>query len=85
MSAAEFQEWVLFYSLHPFDDEHRYHRPAALISQSMAGGKMEEKLKWLKGAAESGIDADLDDQPVPGRYSEADLRTFAALGMPMKG
>lgn len=75
MTYIEFCDWVAFYLEHPFDDEHRYHRPAALIAQSMAGGKMEEKLEWLKGAV---AESDDDDHSL-GRYSEADRRTIAAL------
>jgi len=38
MSADEYQSWMQFFSLYPFDDLHRYHRPAALVSVSMSGG-----------------------------------------------
>ena len=73
MSQAEFQRWFDFYKLYPFDDLHRYHRPAALISRSMSGADIGELLEWLQPrevieAAESG-------------YSEADLNTFKAFGM----
>ena len=59
--------------MHPFDDLHRYHRPAALISRSMSGADIGELIEWLQPrevieAAEIG-------------YSEADLNTFKALGM----
>lgn len=73
MSYAEFCDWVAFHLEHPFDDEHRYHRPAALLSQSMAGGKIEDRLHWLKDAA---VKAE-----VRGRWSKADLETFAAFGV----
>ena len=73
MSLAEFARWAEFYERHPFDDLHRYHRPAALISRSMSGADIGELLEWLQPkeiieAADSG-------------YSEADLNTFKALGM----
>jgi hypothetical protein len=32
--------------LFPFDDEHRYHRPAALIASAW-GGKFKEQLEFL--------------------------------------
>lgn len=32
MSAVEFERWAEFYRANPFDDAHRYHRPAALIA-----------------------------------------------------
>ena len=38
MTEEEFQDWLDFYAMYPFDDFHRIHRPAALVSVSMAGG-----------------------------------------------
>lgn len=38
MTEEEFQDWLDFYAMYPFDDLHRIHRPAALVSVSMAGG-----------------------------------------------
>lgn len=73
MSYVEFCDWVAFYLEHPFDDEHRYHRPAALVAASMATGDMEARLEWLKGSR-VGSDGE-------GQYSEADLKTFAAFGV----
>lgn len=32
MSNAEFERWAAYYRAHPFDDMHRYHRPAALLA-----------------------------------------------------
>lgn len=37
-----------FYSQQPFDDFHRYHRPAALIATSIAGGEIQTRLDWLQ-------------------------------------
>ena len=73
MSQVEFERWFDFYQMHPFDDLHRYHRPAALISRSMSGADIGELIEWLQPremseAAENG-------------FSEADLNTFKALGM----
>jgi hypothetical protein len=47
ISASEFQSWRVFYSMFPFDDLHRFHRPAALIALSMSGGEISDKLDWL--------------------------------------
>lgn len=69
MKPAEFERWIEFYTLAPFDDLHRHHRPAALISVSMAGGKIEEKLEWLQPSR-----AATD-------YSDADMATFKAFGI----
>ncbi|AZR95098.1 hypothetical protein BBB39_16055 [Bordetella trematum] len=83
MTLAEFRSWQRFYQESPFDDLHRYHRPAAMLAQVMAGGDYPARLEWLVG----------DSAPMPdpvegglagGQFSEADLRTFAALGLPIK-
>ena len=47
MTQAEYRAWVEFYRNYPFDDLHRYHRPAALISVSIAGGDIAERIEWL--------------------------------------
>ena len=72
MSQAEFERWFSFYQMHPFDDLHRYHRPAALIAKSMSGGDMEQMLEWLHPMYSESNDIE---------YSEEDLQTFKALGM----
>lgn len=69
MSQREFRRWVEFYRNHPFDDLHRFHRPAALVSVSIAGGDVSERLEWLA------------PEPVPEGLDEADLRTMRALGV----
>lgn len=47
MPQAEFQRWIEFYKHFPFDDLHRYHRPAALIA-SRWGGDVQPLLEWLQ-------------------------------------
>lgn len=47
MTQAEFTNWIEFYRAHPFDDLHRYHRPAAMIANAMAGGDINERINWL--------------------------------------
>ena len=69
MSQAEFQRWIQFYREQPFDDFHRYHRPAALISTSMAGGDIKERLEWLQ------------PEPIPDGLDRADVATMKALGI----
>lgn len=69
MTQSEFSDWVLFYQAFPFDDFHRYHRPAALISKSMDGGSISDKLDFLQPPA---WHADFDD---------ADLKTIKAFGL----
>lgn len=69
MSHAEFLRWSDFYKTSPFDDMHRYHRPAAFIARSMAGGDVKQMLEWLH--------PDYSES----EYSDEDLRTFKALGV----
>lgn len=76
MTQREFMSWVRFYREHPFSDSHRYHRPAALVSQSMANGDMEAKLEWLLGSLKPAAQV-----PPSGDFSPEDLKTFEALGM----
>lgn len=82
MSQNEFLSWQQFYAEHPFDDAHRYHRPAALVAGSMAKLDMAGALKWLRDAAlDHNQDASLDDLPSleGGQWSAADRRTMKAL------
>lgn len=69
MPVRDFHEMREFYRLFPFDDFHRFHRPAALVANAMSGAKTEELLRWL--------------QPDPSEegWAEADLNTFAAFGV----
>lgn len=68
MTQVEFEGWREFYRLYPFDDFHRFHRPAALVASSM-GGDLKKKLDWLQ------------PEPSAGDWSDADARTMAALGV----
>ena len=73
MPKPEFLAWIEFYRLFPFDDFHRFHRPAALIAHSFGGGDIQLRLDWLQPDARN---ADLDD---------ADLKTLRAFGFKAKG
>lgn len=72
MTQVEFERWFDFYQMHPFDDLHRFHRPAALIARSMAGSDIDQMLEWLHPQYNSEKDSE---------YSDADLNTFKALGV----
>jgi len=78
MSQREFLSWQRFYEESPFDDLHRYHRPAALLAHVQVGGDFSARLDWLTGGAGSHQEQDVH---LAGKFDEADLRTFAALGM----
>lgn len=68
MTQPEFLAWKEFFRLYPFDDLHRYHRPAALIASSMSSD-FNAKLEFL-----------FPEPPPPG-YSEADMNIFRAFGV----
>lgn len=68
----EFASWTAFFELFPFDDFHRFHRPAALIAQAMAGGSMQDRLAIL--APEASVD------PLPAGMTHADAATMRAFG-----
>lgn len=74
MTQREFEAWREFYLVSPFDDRHRFHRPAALVA-SMNGKKMEtqDALDWLS------------PEPSFGDLSDADVATVRALGFVRKG
>lgn len=79
MTQREFLDWQRFYNSHPFDDAHRFHRPAALVAGSMGGGEadaMRARLDWLRN--ESAPEAANDEIPREG-YSAADIATMKAL------
>lgn len=71
MSQAEFERWFDFYQIHPFDDLHRFHRPAALISKSMNGADIDNLIEWLHPQYSSPKE----------EYSDEDMQTFKALGL----
>lgn len=53
MSRKEFENWVSFYRSWPFDDYHRYQRPAALVAASarqgnLTGDSVSGMLEWLQ-------------------------------------
>jgi hypothetical protein len=75
MTPSEFEGWRHFYSLHPFDDRSRYHRPALMLGVQM-GGDMKTLGDWI----------DRVPDPFEG-YSEAEVATFKAFGVtpPKKG
>lgn len=57
MSADEFLSWREFFTLYPFDDFHRFHRPAALVSMGMGGGDVSARLEWLQPEPTAAPDA----------------------------
>ncbi len=71
MSQAEYESWLEFYRSYPFDDVHRYYRPAALGAWALRGGEIKPLLDWLQGGTAGGA--------VKG-FSPADEATIAALG-----
>lgn len=72
MSRVEFLAWVRYYEMAPFDDFHRFHRPAALVAQSLGGGDVSKHLDWLQPPPA---------QPGDEHLTEADISTLRALGL----
>jgi hypothetical protein len=68
MTRVEFFRWVAYYEQYPFDDYHRFHRPAALVAYSLGGGQMGPYLDWLQPPPQS------DD------LNDADMNTLRAFG-----
>jgi hypothetical protein len=58
MTPAEFESWRAFYRLFPFDDEHRYYRPAAMVSVSLSGGDFQSRVDLLQPPPELTTEAD---------------------------
>lgn len=71
ISPEEFEAWVAYYTAHPFDDRHRYHRPAALSAAwaARSPGKVLDLIEWL------------EPEPVPEGFSGADMNIFRAFGV----
>lgn len=74
MPKREIEAWREFYQLYPFDDFHRFHRPAALIASSHPGTTamtdlITRRLEWLA------------PKPLVPDFNDADQRTLAAFGM----
>lgn len=71
MSDDEFDGWCEYYRRWPFDDFHRYHRPAALTAQMASGIKdVDGLLNWLQP----------DDAPRRGPKTEVDAVLWRAAG-----
>lgn len=76
MPSNEFEAWREFYQLYPFDDFHRYHRPAALLfgrESKDANTSVNNALKWLQ------------PDPVIADVVDSDLVTLAAFGLKLPG
>jgi len=72
MPYSEYENWRAFYVMYPFDDRHRYYRPAALIASVNAmqpNSALKAALDWLQ------------PNPATMHLNETDKRTLAALGL----
>lgn len=77
MTHKEFESWKEFYALRPFDDLHRYHRPAAVIAHSLGGGKdMGRTIDMLVNERKV---TDAMQKELAEGLSEADKATIQAL------
>jgi hypothetical protein len=61
--------WIEFYKLYPFDDYHRFYRPAALVASAIGSGTdIQTRLNWLQ-----------PDKSTFG-LNDADMNTLKAFG-----
>lgn len=67
MSRREFEWWCEFYRLFPFDDLHRFHRPAAMIAAAF-GGELQKRLEFLQ------------PDPSTADLGEVDMQALRAFG-----
>lgn len=69
LTRREYNDWLSYYRAYPFDDLHRYHRPAALIASRGGGAKIDDLIDWLQPPAwQEGMSA-------------ADVSTLRAFGI----
>lgn len=68
MSHPEFMRWAEFYKDFPFDDFHRYHRPAAIGAVGSVNMKFEDILDWLQ------------KPQTPEGMTDVDMSVIKALG-----
>jgi len=67
MEQAEFDRWRHFYVQQPFDDLHRFHRPAALVAAAF-GGDLKAGVEFLT-------------RPIQTAEESADEATLKAFGL----
>jgi len=67
MSQLEFIRWIEFWRRWPFDDVHRYQRPALLIAQAL-GADGNAAADWLS------------PPDIPEGWTAADIATMRAFG-----
>lgn len=75
MSEQEFRRWMQFYRQQPFDDIHRYYRPAVLQASAFGGGDADAMMDFLVNRT----DGRQEDVP------DADLSVFEAFGAVVPG
>jgi len=72
MPYSEYENWRAFYLMYPFDDVHRYYRPAALLASMQATDK--------RRALNAALDF-LQPDPVVSQLNDTDKRTLAAFSL----
>lgn len=72
MSPVEFRRWREYYRLFPFDDRHRYHRPAALIAASSRSNVQQGFADFIEF---------LEPDPALAHFSGSDVSILRAFGL----
>jgi len=70
MSTRELNGWIDYFNRHPFDDLHRYHRPALADTLIRGGVAFDGVIDWMQG-----------DTTEKASESTADENTLRALGL----
>ena len=67
MSSREFEGWIDYFNRHPFDDLHRYHRPALIAGDLLREGvNVKVLMNWLTNGEAIVEDADANTLRVLG-------------------
>lgn len=73
MTSSEYRGWIDYFDRHPFDDLHRYHRPALADTLIRGGVEFDAALQWAGGTT--------PEAPREMTPEEADAITMRTLGV----
>ena len=73
MSLREYEGWIDYFNRHPFDDLHRYHRPALGDTLIRGGVAFDRVIEWMRD--------DMTTKANEPTAEDADANTLRALGL----